>query len=109
MQRRHGAVAKRLPENFNDIIKIRLQKYLSLAATVDFNAQLLQKNDKVYFVDRNYEAKNYEWKMIFRAGKEVYDVAKPFAEQWMSELKVTINIKPKDAMSTKDKVIATQR
>jgi hypothetical protein len=57
-----------------------------VAGTVDFNAELVEKDRKKKFVNRAYEGKNYEWKMIFRAGKDVYDVAKVFAEQWLKEL-----------------------
>ncbi len=69
-------------------IKLRnhLQKYLSIANTVDFNATLIEKRGKMIFEKSEYEGKDHEWKMIFRAGKEVYQVAKPFAEQWLKEL-----------------------
>jgi hypothetical protein len=74
------------PVNYKEIVKARLQKYLELAATVDFSAELVEKYNKKLFVKSAYEAKNYEWKMVYRAGKEVYDVAKVFAEQWLKEL-----------------------
>jgi hypothetical protein len=74
------------PADHREIIRSRLQKYLNLANTVDFTAELTEKNKKKVFVNKAYEGKNSDWKMIFRAGKEVYDVAKPFAEQWLKEL-----------------------
>jgi hypothetical protein len=74
------------PADHKQLVKARLQKYLSLAATVDFNAELYEKNGKKYFVKHEYEIKNHEWKMIYRAGKEVYDVTKAFAENWLKEL-----------------------
>lgn len=74
------------PADFKSLVKARLQRYLTVAATVDFNAELVEKYNKKRFVNQAYEGKNYEWKMIFRAGKEVYDVAKVFAEQWLKEL-----------------------
>ena len=74
------------PANYKEIIKERLKRYLDLAATVDFSAELTERYNKKVFVKQAYEAKNYEWKMIYRAGKEVYDVAKVFAEQWLKEL-----------------------
>jgi hypothetical protein len=77
---------KEYPANYKEIIKVRLQRYLELAATVDFTAELVEKDNKKKFVKPAYEAKNYEWKMVYRAGKEVYDVAKLFAEQWLKEL-----------------------
>lgn len=80
---------KNYPESINDMIKARLQKYLELAKTVDFTAELKQVGKKQKFVNPTYEGKSYDWKMVFRAGKEVYDVTKPFAEQWIKELSPT--------------------
>lgn len=74
------------PADYKQVIKMRLQKYLGIAQTVDFSAQLVEKNKKKYFVNNSYEAKNSEWKMIYRAGREVYDVTKVFAEQWLKDL-----------------------
>jgi hypothetical protein len=37
-------------------------------------------------VNTAYEAKSYEWKQIFRAGKEVIAPAISFSEEWMREL-----------------------
>jgi hypothetical protein len=67
-------------------LKKYLQKYLEIANTVDFGAALTEKNGKKYFVKPEYERKQPDWKMLYRAGKEVYEVAKPFAEQWLKEL-----------------------
>jgi hypothetical protein len=80
---------KNYPESLNELIKARLQRYLELANTVDFAAELKEVGKKKKFVNQTYEGKSYDWKMIFRAGKEVYDVAKPFAEQWIKELSAT--------------------
>jgi hypothetical protein len=77
---------KEYPADAKQLIKMRLQKYLDLAATVDFNAELKQVGKKMKFVDPKYEGRNDNWKQIYRAGKEVYDVAKPFAESWIKEL-----------------------
>jgi hypothetical protein len=86
---RYASWEKNYPESVNDLIKARLQKYLDLANTVDFNAELKQVGKKQKFVNPAYEGKSYDWKMIFRAGKEVCDVAKPFAAQWIKELSAT--------------------
>ena len=74
------------PEDYKEKIKMRLQKFLDLAETVDFNAELKQVGDKKKFVNPQYEAKSYDWKQIFRAGKEVIDPAKKLAREWMVEL-----------------------
>jgi hypothetical protein len=78
---------KDYPENFSVILKQRLQTYLDLAATVDFNAELKQVGKKKKFVNPVYEGKADNWKQIYRAGKDVYEVTKVFAQQWLSELK----------------------
>ncbi|MBI1342210.1 MAG: hypothetical protein GC171_04645 [Terrimonas sp.] len=74
------------PADIRQLIRTRLKKYLDIAQTVDFNASLVEKNGKKRFVKPEYEAKNSDWKMIFRSGKEVYDVTRPFVEQWVREL-----------------------
>jgi hypothetical protein len=74
------------PADYKLVIRSRLQKYLDIARTVDFSAQLVEKNGKKYFVNRTYEGKSDDWKMIFRAGKEVQNVTVAFATQWLKEL-----------------------
>jgi hypothetical protein len=75
------------PADHKQRIKKYLQKYLELATTVDFDAALAEKYGKKVFVKQEYERRHPDWKMIFRAGKEVYEVARPFTEQWIKELK----------------------
>lgn len=77
---------KNYPVDYKQLVKDRLQKYLDLAKTVDFSATLVQKGDKKVFTNSKYEGKSNDWKMIYRAGKEVYDVTKLFAEGWLKEL-----------------------
>ena len=74
------------PEQVSGLIKARLKKFVTLAKTVDFNAELKEVNGRKKFVNPKYEGQNYEWKQIFRAGKEVIVPAISFSEQWMAEL-----------------------
>jgi len=74
------------PADIKQFVKGRLQHYLSVAATVDFSAQLTEKYGRKRFVNPAYQGKNNEWKMIYRAGKEVYEQTKTFTEQWIKEL-----------------------
>ncbi len=85
-EERYAKWEKEYPADVKQLVKTRLQKYLALANTVDFNAELKEVGKKFKFVNPQYEGKAYDWKQIFRAGKEVYDVAKPFAESWIKEL-----------------------
>lgn len=77
---------KQYPEDVRVFIKGRIQQYLSLAATVDFSATTHDKGGKQVFDKADYQYKSNDWKMIYRAGKEVYDVTRPFAEKWLQEL-----------------------
>jgi hypothetical protein len=74
------------PADHKQRIKKYLQKYLEIANTVDFDAVVTEKNGKKYFVRQEYERKQPDWKMVYRAGREVYEVARPFTEQWLKEL-----------------------
>lgn len=78
---------KEYPANINVLVKKRLEDYLALSATVDYNAQLTtnQYNKKI-FVNPDYERKSASWKACFRAGKEVNDQMRAFAEKWIKEL-----------------------
>ncbi len=80
---------KEYPANHRDKVKERLQKFLELSATVDFTAELKQSGNKKKFVNPVYEGKSYDWKQIYRAGKDVIDPARAFAEQWIKELGVS--------------------
>ena len=74
------------PADYREKVKERLQKFLDLSATVDFTAELKQVGNKKKFVNPVYEGKPYDWKQIYRAGKEVIEPARLFAEQWFDEL-----------------------
>ena len=81
---------KEYPVDYREKIKQRLQKFIDLSATVDFTAELKQVGNKKKFVNPVYEGKAYDWKQIYRAGREVIEPARQFAEQWINELNTTI-------------------
>jgi hypothetical protein len=76
---------KKYPLDPSVIVKKRLQEYLQLAATVDFNAALTAPDRyKIKkFVNPAYEKKSLKWKAIYRAGKEVNDVVTAFIKEWL--------------------------
>ncbi|MGN6292465.1 MAG: hypothetical protein ACTHMV_06930 [Chitinophagaceae bacterium] len=78
---------KNYPENINQFIAGKLQKMLDATKGIDYNAALVEKYNKKRFVNPAYEGKNTEWKQGFRAGKEVTETARAFAQQWLGELK----------------------
>src|SRR4029079_10611126 len=77
---------KKYPAVADTIIKRQLKEYLSLVASVDFNAELIPKGGKKIFANPEYERKSERWKACFRAGKEVNDAIKSFVQQWLKEL-----------------------
>jgi F0F1-type ATP synthase membrane subunit b/b' len=77
---------KEYPADYRQLVKRRLQKFIDLAGTVDFTAELKEVNGKKKFVNPSYESKPYDWKQIFRAGKEVIEPAVAFAGQWVKEM-----------------------
>ena len=85
-QERLARWEKEYPADFNLKIKERLQQFLTLSATVDFDAELKQVGGKKKFVNPTYEGKSYDWKQIYRAGKDVIEPARGFAEKWLLEL-----------------------
>jgi hypothetical protein len=77
----------RYPANHQLYIKKRLEQFMVESADIDFNAELVEKNGKKYFVNKAYESKGHRWKMGFRAGKEVIEPARAFVQQWIAEIK----------------------
>lgn len=75
------------PENLNHFVADKLKKMLEYTKGIDYNAALVEKYGKKRFVNPAYEGKRTEWKQGFRAGKEVTEQARAFAEKWLSELK----------------------
>ncbi len=87
-QRQVAEWQKENPESPHDLIKQRLTGFLQLSSTVDFNAKLQKGPDnKMVFVNPEYEAKDSDWKYIYRSGKEATDAARAVATQWLAELK----------------------
>jgi hypothetical protein len=78
---------KNYPENVNLFIAEKLKKMLEATKGIDYNAALVEKYNKKRFVNPAYESKNREWKQGFRAGKDVTETARAFAQQWLTELK----------------------
>lgn len=78
---------KSYPENLNHFIGDKLKKMLDYTKGIDYNAALVEKYGKKRFVNPAYESKGTEWKQGFRAGKDITEPARAFAEKWLTELK----------------------
>ncbi|RYZ30694.1 MAG: hypothetical protein EOO10_01930 [Chitinophagaceae bacterium] len=76
------------PANPRDLVRKRLQSYLDIVATVDFDARLTNADQYGIrkFVKPEYEKKDNRWKAIFRAGREVNVVVTAFVKDWMKEM-----------------------
>jgi hypothetical protein len=75
------------PADFSPIIRERLSTFLERTKDVDFTAALKTEYNKKKFVNPVYERKSVEWKQAFRAGKDITQYARAFAEKWLAELK----------------------
>jgi hypothetical protein len=75
------------PDNSILFVKKRLEEFMKVTADIDFNAELVEKNGKKYFVNQQYERKDYRWKMAFRAGSDVIKPSRDFVQQWLNEIK----------------------
>jgi len=78
---------KNYPPTVKQLVKLRLQQFLTLTQDIDFNAKLIEKNGKKVFADPNLEAKDALWKRCFRAGPEAMKAARKFAQDWMASIK----------------------
>ena len=74
---------KMYPEDPAVMVKARLQEYLALLATVDFKAATTGTGSNKRFTNPAYEAREPGWKAIYRAGREVNDVAASFVRTWL--------------------------
>jgi hypothetical protein len=74
------------PADSRQLIKKRLERFMRLTKDIDFKASTKVVRGKKIFTDPLYERKPAEWKMGYRAGKEVMQTARAFAAEWMKEL-----------------------
>lgn len=77
---------KKYPAKVNDLIRMRLQEFLDKTATINFDAKLVTRKGKQYFEDPMLEKKDYEWKRLFRCGKETITAARTYAQNWLKAL-----------------------
>jgi flagellar biosynthesis GTPase FlhF len=79
---------KEWPTNPTPMIRKWLTEFLEVSKGVEFGAALKAgEYGKMVFVKSEYEAKPSNWKMCYRAGKDVVDAGRTAAQQWLSELK----------------------
>jgi uncharacterized protein YaaR (DUF327 family) len=72
----------------NEMVKKWINTFLDKSADINFDAKLEKdKYGKMKFVDQQYEYKDSQWKLYFRAGKETVTAARTFAQNWLNELR----------------------
>lgn len=81
-QMNKGEDDKKLPADPNELIKKRLEKFMEISATVDFEATL----NGAQFANPEYEKKSDQWKMCYRAGKAVIAAAREEVAVWLKAL-----------------------
>ena len=72
--------------NFKAVWKKRLTYLVSVAGTVDFDAQTRKANGKDVFVNPDYERESGDWKVMYRIGRGPVTAASEFAKAWLREL-----------------------
>jgi hypothetical protein len=74
--------------NPNSMIKKWISTFLDKSADINFDAKTVKdKSGKLKFVDEQYEYKDSQWKLYYRAGKETVNAARNFAQNWLTGLK----------------------
>lgn len=74
--------------NPKPIIKKWVNTFLDKTADINFEAKTTKGKDGIIkFVDQEYEYKDSQWKLYYRAGKETVSAARTFAQNWLNELK----------------------
>ena len=74
--------------NPNPMIKEWIDNFLDKSSDINFDAKTQKGKDGLLkFVDQQYEYKDSQWKLYYRAGKESVNAARTFAQSWLTELK----------------------
>lgn len=79
---------QKYPVDAKPMIRGWLTKFLDETKDVDFSAALKDgPYGKKIFVNPAYENKSSNWKMAYRAGRDVVETGRAAARQWLEELK----------------------
>jgi hypothetical protein len=76
------------PADPKPMIKKWLTKFLDESRDVDFTAKLVPgEGGTMVFANAEYENKSGNWKMCYRAGRDVVQAGRAAAQQWLNELR----------------------
>jgi len=74
--------------NPKPMIKKWINLFLEKTSDINFSAKTVKNKDGITkFVDQEYEYKDSQWKLYYRAGKETVTAARTYAQNWLNELK----------------------
>lgn len=74
--------------NPKPMLKKWINTFLDKSSDINFEAKTFKgKDGMIKFVDQQYEYKDSQWKLYYRAGKESVTAARTFAQNWLTELK----------------------
>jgi uncharacterized membrane protein YdfJ with MMPL/SSD domain len=74
------------PDSPTPLISKRLKEFLERTANVDFDAKLTGTGHSQQFVNPDYQHKDDDWKMAFRAGRDATAAARSAVQAWLKEL-----------------------
>jgi hypothetical protein len=74
--------------NPKPMIKKWITTFLDKTVDINFEAKTIKGKDGMFkFADQEYEYKDSQWKLYYRAGKETVTAARKFAQGWLTDLK----------------------
>lgn len=74
-------------DNPKPMIKKWINTFLEKSADINFSAATTKDSKGIIkFVDKQYEYKDSQWKLYYRAGKESVTAARSFAQNWLNGL-----------------------
>jgi Skp family chaperone for outer membrane proteins len=85
-QQRLASHERRFPANPNTVIARRLQEFLDISKTVDFDAKLVPAGKLMRFANPEYEEQKPLWKLCYRTGRDAVSAARESAQAWLKTL-----------------------
>ncbi|GAA4454160.1 hypothetical protein GCM10023189_20280 [Nibrella saemangeumensis] len=73
-------------KDLKQVTRNRLSHFIALINTIDFDAKLIRRGNKMAFADPALEGKDGDWKFLYRLGKEPVMAARTVAQQWLADL-----------------------
>jgi hypothetical protein len=82
----HAQWTKDWPADPGALIARRLKEFLEVCGDVNFDAKLVEEEDRFTFADPDLQSKPSNWKLCYRAGREATVAARAQAQTWFAAL-----------------------